>query len=146
MKHIQFIPKTMGVVLAAILLNISFANAQENIYAYHNPGNIHHDGEPASVSAFKLDVAQIKEDALVFKVTIENPGSERVILSIKDGNNYTLHQEILPATLVYKAKFNMQELQDGNYTFEIRKGKTRLAERKVDIRTETNINRTVSVQ
>ncbi|MVT07220.1 hypothetical protein [Chitinophaga tropicalis] len=148
MKHIQFIPKQVGIVLAAILfLNISFAKAQAYTYAYNKINTPHHEEEPVTVNAFKLDVAQIGEgDALIFKVTIENPGSEKITLSIKDGNNYTLHQETVPATLVYKAKFNMQELQDGNYIFEIRKGKTRLAEKKIDIRTETSINRTVSVQ
>jgi hypothetical protein len=98
------------------------------------------------IGSFKLNVVRADPETLVFKVTVENPGSEKIVLSIKDANNYTLHQESLPATLVYRARFNMKELQDGNYTFEIRKGKTRLAEQKIDIKTETNINRTVSVE
>jgi hypothetical protein len=139
MKHI--------LVLVAILLNLSFVDAQ-GAFAYNNnkPTRTNEETPAASSSNFKLEIAQVQQDDLVFRVTVENPGSEKVILSIKDGNNVVLHQEALPTTLVYRAKFNLQGLEDGNYTFEIRKGKTRLAEKSIDIRTETSINRTVSVQ
>ena len=141
--------KRTAFLLAAILINISFASAQETTYAYNNNRVsmvADNDETPSPVTAFKLKVAQPDPEALVFKITVENPGIERVTLSIKDANNYTLHQESLPVTMLYVAKFNMQELQDGAYTFEIRKGRNRLAEKIVNIRTETSINRTVSVQ
>lgn len=138
MKHI--------LVIVAILLNLTSVSAQGNAYAFNKTNIINNNDEVAATAAsFKLDIAQVQDD-LIFRVTVENPGSEKVILSIKDANNVILHQESLPATLVYKAKFNLQGLEDGNYTFEIRKGKTRLAERSIDIRTQTSINRTVSVQ
>jgi hypothetical protein len=138
MKHI--------LVLVAILLNLTSVKAQENLYAFNKTNTINNNGEAtATPTSFKLDIAQVT-DELIFRVTVENPGSEKVILSIKDANNVILHQESLPATLVYKAKFNLQGLEDGNYTFEIRKGKVRVAEKSIDIRTETSINRTVSVQ
>jgi len=138
MKHI--------LVLVAILLSLSSVNAQDNTYAYNEKATFIKDETPVTNASFKLDIAQVDQADLVFRITVENPGSEKVILSIKDANNVVLHQESLPATLVYKAKFNLQGLEDGNYTFEIRKGKTRLAEKTIDIRTETSINRTVSVQ
>lgn len=141
--------KRTAFLLAAILINISFSKAQETTYAYNNNKVsmvANNDETPSPVTAFKLKVAQIDPEALVFKITVENPGIERVTLSIKDANNYTLHQESLPITMLYVAKFNMQELQDGVYTFEIRKGRNRIAEKIVNIRTETSINRTVSVQ
>jgi hypothetical protein len=138
MKHI--------LVLVAILLNLTSVKAQENLFAFNKNNTINNNGEaPATPTSFKLDIAQV-QDELIFRITVENPGSEKVILSIKDANNVILHQESLPATLVYKAKFNLQGLEDGNYTFEIRKGKIRVAEKSIDIRTETSINRTVSVQ
>lgn len=141
--------KRTAFLLAAILINISFTRAQETTYAYNNTKVsmvADNDETPSPVTAFKLKVAQIDPEALVFKITVENPGIEKVTLSIKDANNYTLHQESLPTTMLYVAKFNMQELQDGAYTFEIRRGRNRLAEKIVNIRTETSINRTVSVQ
>jgi Fe-S cluster assembly iron-binding protein IscA len=138
MKHI--------LVLVAILLSLSSVNAQDNTYAYNEKAAFIKDETPVAAASFKLEIAQVNQEDLVFRITVENPGSEKVILSIKDANNVVLHQESLPATLVYKAKFNLQGLEDGNYTFEIRKGKTRLAEKSIDIRTETSINRTVSVQ
>jgi hypothetical protein len=138
MKHI--------LVLVAILLSLSSVNAQENTYAFNKMPLVNNDETPVTISSFKLEIAQLDKEDLVFRITVENPGSDKVILSIKDANNVVLHQESLPATLVYKAKFNLQGLEDGNYTFEIRKGKTRLAEKSIDIRTETSINRTVSVQ
>jgi hypothetical protein len=137
----------LPVVLAAILLNTSIAHAQTNVFAYNgavkSSDNI---GTPETGTPFKLDVSQTEQEPLIFRVTVENPGSERVLLTIKDANNVTLHQESLPATLVYKARFNMEGLQDGDYTFEIRKGKSRLAEKQVSIKTETSINRVVSIQ
>jgi hypothetical protein len=138
MKHI--------LVLVAILLSLSSVNAQDNTYAYNEKASFIKDETPVAVTSFKLEIAKLDQEDLVFRITVENPGSEKVILSIKDANNVVLHQESLPATLVYKAKFNLQGLEDGNYTFEIRKGKTKLAEKSIDIRTETSINRTVSVQ
>lgn len=140
--------KRTSFILAAILINLSFAKAQVNAYAYNenNSSIVSNDETPAPVNAFKLKVAQVDPEALIFKITVENPGTEKVVLSIKDANNFTLHQESLPVTMLYVAKFNMQELQDGVYTFEIRKGRSRLAEKIVNIKTETSINRTVSVQ
>ncbi|MBP1653350.1 MAG: hypothetical protein H6Q26_3507 [Bacteroidetes bacterium] len=140
MKHIQFLA-----VIATILFSQSIAVAQD--FALNKvkttAGNTE---QPTASSDFKLDVAQVTGSELVFRVTVENPGSDKIILSIKDANNTTLHQESLPVTLVYKARFNLADLQDGSYTFEIRRGKTRLAEKVIGIRTETSINRTVSVQ
>lgn len=140
--------KRTSFLLAAILFNLAFANAKDTTYAYNgNKGNIvNNDETPAPVTAFKLKVSQLDPEALVFKITVENPGTDRVTLIIKDANNYTLHQESLPVTMMYVAKFNMQELQDGDYTFEIRKGRSKVAEKTVNIRTETSISRLVSVQ
>lgn len=140
MKHIQFIA-----VIAIILLNQSISVAQDFAMNKVRP-TAAAITEPTSSGNFKLDVAQVTGSELVFRVTVENPGSDKIILSIKDANNTTLHQESLPVTLVYKARFNLADLQDGNYTFEIRRGKTRLAEKIIGIKTETSINRTVSVQ
>ncbi|WP_343691541.1 hypothetical protein [Chitinophaga sp.] len=140
MKHIQFIA-----VIAIILLNQSIAVAQDFAMNKVKP-TAAAITEPTTSGSFKLDVAQVTGSDLVFRVTVENPGSDKIILSIKDANNTTLHQESLPVTLVYKARFNLADLQDGNYTFEIRRGKTRLAEKIIGIKTETSINRTVSVQ
>lgn len=142
MKHIQFIA-----IIVTILFSQSVVNAQD--FAFNKErATAPKNEQPATMSGdFKLDVAQVTAtEGLVFRVTVENPGSDRIILSIKDANNMTLHQESLPVTLVYKARFNLADLQDGNYTFEIRKGKTRLAEKIIGIKTETSINRTVSVQ
>ncbi|RFM35641.1 hypothetical protein [Chitinophaga silvisoli] len=140
MKHIQFIA-----VIAIILFSQSIAVAQD--FALNKvKTNVANNQPPTAPSDFKLDVAQVTGTELVFRVTVENPGSDKIILSIKDANNTTLHQESLPVTLVYKARFNLADLQDGTYVFEIRKGKTRLAEKTIGIRTETSINRTVSVQ
>jgi len=141
--------KRISFLLAAILVNVSFSKAQEATYAYNDTKVgivVNNDETSTPVTAFKLKVAQLDPEALVFKITVENPGVEKVTLSIKDANNYVLHQESLPVTMLYVAKFNMQELQDGTYTFEIRKGRNRLAEKTVNIKTETSINRTVSVQ
>lgn len=144
MKHMQFIPKMLGVVLAAILLNTFNVAAQENTFAY-NEGKVRKE-KTTSSAGLKLSISQLQQDDLLFRVTVENPESEKLTLSIRDNNNMTLHQETLPLTLLYKGRFNLQGLEDGNYTFEIRKGKTSVAEKTIDIRTETKVSRKVFLE
>lgn len=140
MKQVLFL------VLATILLNTAGVAAQTNLLAYNRVPKTGDNSAPVTGTPYKLDVSQAAEEPLVFRVIVENPGSDRVLLTIKDANNITLHQESLPATLVFKARFNMEGLQDGDYTFELRKGRNKLAEKQVSIKTETSINRVVSIQ
>lgn len=139
----HFIPKTLGIVLAAILLNNTNTAAQDNTFAYNSVKPRHESPAPAP---YKLDISRVQADSLVFRVTVENPGSEKLMLYIRDNSNNTLHREQLPAAPLYTGRFNLQGLEDGNYTFEVRNGRNKLAERSLDIKTVTTVNRRVAVE
>lgn len=134
----------MSIVLASSLFVATTAMAQENVFAY-NTGKtaIHNTETPAS---FKMQLSQVKADSLVFRLSVENPGTGRLILFIKDKNNNTLHREVLPTTPVFSSRYNLQGLEDGNYIFEIRDGRQKIAEKMIDIKTEMTVSRSVDVE
>lgn len=150
MKHMRIVlaPKKVIAVLAAVLLTSSslLAGAQHKVLAYNTvkPGTT--AVKAVSNDEPNIQITQLEKDALLFKLTIENPAAEKLTLVIKDYYNNTLHRENLPATSKYEGRFNLQSLEDGQYTFEIRSGKNKIAEKAVGIRTQTMVNRNVSVQ
>jgi len=93
-----------------------------------------------------VNISQPRKDSLVFRVSVENPGADKVILLIKDQNHNVLHREIIPATPVFMGRYNLQGLEDGNYTFEVRNGKNGVIQRSVEIKTQLSVNRLVSVE
>lgn len=90
-----------------------------------------------------MNIQQDADAALRFLVFIENPAMDKLTLYIKDSNNNTLHREDLQVTSPrFVARYNLENLEDGAYTFEVRNGKDKL-ERAVDIKTQTLVNRVV---
>jgi len=144
----NYVPKTITLAFAAMLLTATGAAAQNNVLAYNNTS----DNKPAAIEvldapgAYKIRLTQPSKDSLVFRLALENSGADKVVLTIKDRNSNVLHREVIPATPVYVGRYNLQGLEDGNYTFELRNGKGRIAQKSVEIRTELAVNRFVSVQ
>lgn len=153
MKHSFVCTPKHILTLVAIVLGLSMqASAQSETYAYANPG-------PGSKSArvateknemvrkgCKIDIQQEGSEQLRFLVQIDNPTGEKLTLFIKDANNNTLHKEALDVTSPkFVARYNLDKLEDGAYTFEIRNGKNKL-EKAVDIKTQLMVNRVVSVE
>lgn len=93
----------------------------------------------------RIDVLQEGTAALRFLVQVDNPRQDKLVLYIKDGNSNTLHKEVLDGNPRFVGRFNMEKLEDGAYTFEIRNGKNKL-EKSVDIKTQFLVNRVVSVE
>lgn len=153
MKH-SFVctPKHILTVVAIVLGLSMQASAQSETYAYANtPG----PGKTARVApeknemvkkGCKIDIQQEGSEQLRFLVQIDNPTGEKLTLFIKDVNNNTLHKEALDVTSPkFVARYNLEKLEDGAYTFEIRNGKNKL-EKAVDIKTQLLVNRVVSVE
>lgn len=153
MKHsIVFTPKHILTLLAIVLGFSMQASAQSETFAYaNNPGS----GKSTRVSPEKnemarkgcrIDIQQEGAEQLRFLVQIDNPTGEKLTLFIKDANNNTLHKEALDVTSPkFVARYNLEKLEDGAYTFEIRNGKNKL-EKAVDIKTQLMVNRVVSVE
>ncbi|MBO9152784.1 hypothetical protein ACFOTA_11240 [Chitinophaga sp. GCM10012297] len=155
MKHgIVNTPKTVLTALALVLGISLQATAQSDALAYVNTRE-----EKASRTAStapeeanfmaqrgcKLEVTQEGTEDLRFLVQIVNPHQDKLVLLIKDANNNTLHKEVLDGRARFLGRFNMDRLEDGAYTFEIRNGRNKL-ERSVDIKTQLQVNRVVSVE
>lgn len=150
MKHLRFVflaPKAALLLFVTILFPILHAAAQSKAFAYNVARHAANEkpGTVAPVESFNVHITQLQKDQLLFQLSVDNPGNEKLTLYIKDNFNNTLHREILPATLRFEARYNLASLEDGDYVFEIRSGKNKLAEKAIAIKTQTLINRNVSV-
>ena len=144
----NYMPKTITLAFAAMLLAASGAVAQDNVFAYntadkHRPSTHVMEDAPA---AFRVKLTQPSKDSLVFRLSLENPTADKVVLMIKDRNSNVLHREVIPATPVYIGRYNLQGLEDGNYTFELRNGRDRIAQKTIEIKTELAVSRVGSVE
>ncbi|GEP95228.1 hypothetical protein [Chitinophaga cymbidii] len=149
MKHsFVFSPKHL-LTVAALALSLQAA-AQQETFAYAGGKGSKTKAAPVETNdmikkGYKLNIQQENVEDLRFVVQIDNPAGEKLTLFIRDANNNTLHKEVLdPASPRIVARYKMDKLDDGAYTFEIRNGKSKL-EKAIDIRTETIINRVASV-
>ncbi|NIG52326.1 hypothetical protein [Chitinophaga sp. Cy-1792] len=140
-------PKVKMILTAAALLGSLNVMAQENDYAFGTAKMttaVTENGSPKA--AVNMQLTQLNKDGITFNLAVENPSNEKLVLYIKDKNNFTLHREILPTTVRYAGSYNLDSLEDGDYTFEIRSGKNKLVEKTVGIHTSTVVNRNVSVE
>lgn len=138
--------KTITIAAAAMLLTVTGAVAQNNVFASNTPRTASHKVAEETPAGFKVQLIQSSKDSLVFRLNLENPTADKVVLMIKDKNNNLLHREVIPATPVYVGRYNLQGLEDGNYTFELRNGRERIAQKTIEIKTELAVNRIGSVQ
>jgi hypothetical protein len=154
MKHSFVCTPKHILTLVAIVLGLSMqASAQSETFAYaNNPGSGSKSARVAPEKnemvrkGCKIDIQQEGAEQLRFLVQIDNPTGEKLTLFIKDANNNTLHKEALDVTSPkFVARYNLEKLEDGAYTFEIRNGRNKL-EKAVDIKTQLMVNRVVSVE
>lgn len=153
MKH-SFVsaPKQLLTVAAIVFGCAMQASAQSETFAYagtrkENPKTAAAPEEKNAMvlKGTRINIQQDADAGLRFLVYIENPAMDKLTLYIKDSNNNTLHKEELNSTSPrFVARYNLENLEDGAYTFEIRNGKNKL-ERAIDIKTQMMVNRMVSV-
>ncbi|NSL89530.1 hypothetical protein [Chitinophaga solisilvae] len=148
MKHLRFVlaPKVAMILFATILIPFVQMSAQANPFAFNSKKFVHEEPLPIEKRAFSISIAQLDKDSLHFQLSVENPDNEKLTLYIKDSFNNTLHREVLPATVKFEARYNLQSLEDGEYIFEVRSGKNKLGEKAIGIKTQTQVNRMVSVE
>jgi hypothetical protein len=106
---------------AALLGLLSFTGAAAQSHAY-----AHHFEKPVPTEIYKphsLKVAVYQvENTTKFKVHFENYDDSPVVLRIRAANNKVLHQEVVRDGK-YVRKFDLGNMNDGDYTFEIANGK-----------------------
>lgn len=148
MKHFCFVlvPKVTMIVLATILIPFVTMHAQERSFAYNNTRVVAEQPSSGIKKDLEVEITQSEKETLNFTLAVINPENEKLTLYIKDSNNNTLHREVLPATVKFEARYNLQSLEDGQYIFEIRSGKNKVAEKSIGIKTQTMVSRLVSVE
>jgi hypothetical protein len=106
-----------------ILLTIGAAAAQSHAYA-------HNFEKPVPTALYKphtLKVAVYQvEDTPKFKVHFENHDNSPVVLRIRNAANKVLHEEVVREGK-YVRKFDLVNMADGDYTFEIANGKENIS-------------------
>src|SRR5687768_15013896 len=132
MKHsFVFSPKQF-LIAAAIIVGCSLqASAQSETFAYAgNPEKSPKTNAAADekntmvLKGCKMYIQQDADASLRFLVFVENPAKDKLTLIIKDSNSNTLHKEDLQVTSPrFVARYNLENLEDGNYIFEVRNGK-----------------------
>ncbi|RFS23319.1 hypothetical protein DVR12_09885 [Chitinophaga silvatica] len=145
MKSLRFVlaPKSILLTFATILFFQVCATAQATTFAYFAPKTNTETTIP--VNSFRVQIKQLNQEQLLFQLLIDNPTNEKLMLYIKDTFNNTLHREAITGTVKFEGRYNLQSLEDGEYIFEIRNGKSLLAEKAVSIKTQTQVNRRVLV-
>ncbi|MFY0253119.1 hypothetical protein ACDQ55_04110 [Chitinophaga sp. 30R24] len=148
MKPVHFVslaPKTILLVFVTFLAPALKSAAQSNSFVYNVERMLKEAPMNITPATFDVSIAQMQKDQLLFELAVTNPENDKLTLYIKDNFNNTLLRESLPSTLRFVGRYNLASLEDGNYTFEIRNGKNKLAEKSIAIKTQTQVNRNVSV-
>ncbi|MGX5818259.1 hypothetical protein ACWKWU_08700 [Chitinophaga lutea] len=144
-----FSPKQLLTIAAIVLGCTHQAAAQDQMYAYAGPNTSSKAPEGKNEMVMKGTTFTVHQDvdaSLRFLVRVHNPGLEKLTLYIKDAANNTLYKEALKSNATrFVARYNLEKLDDGEYTFEIRSGKNKL-EKAVDIRTQLTVDRIASVE
>ena len=106
---------------AALLGLLAFTDAAAQSHAY-----AHNFEKPVPTELYKphsLKVAVYQlENTPKFKVHFENYDDSPVVLRIRNAANKILHEEVVRDGK-YVRKFDMANMNDGDYTFEIANGK-----------------------
>ena len=90
-----------------------------------------------------LQVSVIQQDnSMKFRVAILNPVSRTATISIQRGNDELFSESLRRGT--YENIFDMNQLEDGNYTIIVTGGKERVI-RNIAIHTETRTDRQVTL-
>jgi|GEM_PF-921600 len=121
------------------LLTLTGAAAQSHAYA-------HHFNKPVPTEIYKphsLKVAVYQVDNTAkFKVHFENSDPSVVVLRIRNAAHKVLHEEVVRDGK-YVRKFDLGNMNDGDYTFEIANGKESVLK---SIQLQTLSARTLQIQ
>jgi hypothetical protein len=101
------------------LLTVTGAAAQSHAYAHNFEKPV--PTEIYKPHSLKVAVYQV-ENTPKFKVHFENYDSSPVVLRIRNAANKVLHEEVVRDGK-YVRKFDLANMADGDYTFEIANGK-----------------------
>jgi hypothetical protein len=80
---------------------------------------------PAITSAAKKFQAVVYpvENSVDMHINFVNPQAEKVTVTIYDNNKSAVYKKIIGTEALYRGKFDMSMLPDGNYTVMVKSGK-----------------------
>ena len=127
LQHIRKAGRMTGHALAGAalltLLTATGAAAQSHAYAHHFEKPV--PTEIYKPHSLKVAVYQV-ENTPKFKVHFENSDHSPVVLRIRNAANRVLHEEVVREGK-YVRKFDLANMADGDYTFEIANGKENIS-------------------
>ncbi|WP_044172392.1 hypothetical protein [Flectobacillus major] len=124
--------KTFAIAFLSVVSFVTFANNDTNA--------------PNKTKTFEIGMFQSK-NSLKMNLMLEKVTDKRISIVLKDEDGRVLHQETVAKKVPsYCGKFDMSELQDGVYTFEITDGTEKII-KKVNLHSpaNTDVTRKITV-
>ncbi len=132
-----------AIVLAAMVslapVTTTHAQSKKSTLAKHLV-NTESAADPYKPASLQVAVYQV-ENTTKFKLHFENSASRPVTLTLKNAANKVIHQEVV-ASPKYIRKFELGNMQDGTYTFEISNSQERITK---EIQLQTLAARSIRV-
>lgn len=132
-----------GFLLTGLIAGLSFISLQGN--ASPNPG--HTMKENAYSGHIRISVVPVNGDGANFNLTLANLAGPMTTINILDKDGNTLYSEVIKNQAGYHRLYNLSQLGDGMYTFQIRdNGKTYNQTFEVTTLTQTVINKVAATE
>lgn len=146
-KKVNFVLVSFSLFLGlSVSLSLkSFSQSEKKDLAYNaeNPASIRLHSDPVQVTISQSDSSDLK-----FRVYILNPEEQKVTIYIRSKTLGTLFAKTLAvgefSNHEYANLYNMNELEDGQYSIEVVAGKD-LIHKDILINTTTRIDRKASI-
>ncbi len=123
--------KTIAIALFSVLSVATFANNENN--------------NPTKTQTFKVGMYQTT-NTLRMNVLVEKVVGKKLTVVLKDADGKVLSQEIISkGSNSYFGKFDMSNLSDGKYTFEITDGTEKIV-KQVNLETSTPAESTRTIE
>jgi hypothetical protein len=120
---------------SAIVCFFTLFSASETAYAQKQASFQTIDSTPAEPGIFQANIFP-SADRLVLKIVFINPAKEAVRLQVRNSDRELVYERIISETGQYNSKFNVSELPDGKYVFEVKTAKKRFSQ-PFEISTQT---------
>ncbi|RAI98751.1 hypothetical protein LX64_04736 [Chitinophaga skermanii] len=141
-------PKKIITVALAAILAISSMTVSAQV---DEPHTLAYNTTPFTTSSseaprnnMRVNITQEKTGDLLFRVSIDNPTTDKATIIIRDAQNNTLHRETVNASSTFVTRYNFQSLEDGAYMISVISGKQKI-QKAIDIKTKTEVQRFVSI-
>jgi YbbR domain-containing protein len=128
-NKVNILRKALASVAFSAVVMISPAISAQTITAQSHTPAITKSAEKFDAVIFPV------ENTLKMKINFVNPQEENVTVTIYDANNKQVYKRVLGNNSMYRGKFDLSMLSDGNYTVNV-KGSNASYSRKISIKTQ----------